>query len=90
MHSPCLQILNIIYVKYKSQGKKINGLFYNVKFKEQTIHILHDSNKEYSEKCKATFTKQVKEILDIPNPQSTACSIKENIELQIEEICLER
>ena len=44
MHSPCLQILN----KYKSQGKKINGLFYNMKLKEQTIHILHDSKNEYS------------------------------------------
>ena len=41
--------------------------------------------KEY----KTTFTKQAKEILDIPNPKSVAHTIKENIELQIK-ICFER
>ena len=41
--------------------------------------------KEY----KITFTKQAKEILDIPNPKSTARTINENIELQID-ICFER
>ena len=61
-----------------------------MKLKEQTIHILHDSNKEYREKYKTTFTKQAKEIPDIPNPKSIPYTIKENIELQMEEICFER
>ena len=39
---------------------------------------------------KIIFTKQAKEILDIPNRKSFACTIKENVELQMEEICFER
>ena len=85
MHSPCLQILTNIKAKAKN-----NDSFYNVKLTEQTIHILHDSNKEYREKYKTTFTKQAKEILDIPNPKSIACTIKVNNELQMEETCFER
>ena len=61
-----------------------------MKLKKQTIYILHDSNKEYRQKYKVTFKKQAKETLDIPNPKSIACTIKENIELQMEEICFER
>ena len=57
---------------------------------EQTIYILHGPNKEYREKYKRTFTKQAKEILNNPNPNSIACTIKENIELQMEEICFEK
>ena len=34
--------------------------------------------------------KQAKEVLGIPNPKSTAYTIKENIELQMEETCFER
>ena len=55
---------------YKSPClEKDSGFFYNMKLKEQTLHILHVSNKEYREKWKATFTKQVQEILHIPNPR---------------------
>ena len=72
--------------KYKSRGKKDRGLFYNVKLKEQTIHILHDSKKEYCKEYKTNFAKQAKEILDIPNPKSVACTIKEDIELEMEDI----
>ena len=43
------------------------------------------TTKEY----KITFTRQAKEILDIPNPKSIAHTIKESIELQTE-ICFER
>ena len=60
-------------------------MLYNVKLKEQTIHIMHDLNKEYREIHKTTFTKQDKEILGIPNPKLIACVIKKNIELQMEE-----
>ena len=84
--SPCLQILGT-YRKVKSKN---SDLFYNVKLQEQTIHILHDSNKEYRKKYKTTFIKQAKEILDIPNPISIAYTIKKNIELQTEEICFDR
>ena len=64
------------------KGKvKNSGFFHNVNLKEQTIHILHGSNKEYREKYKTTFTKQVTEIFDILNAKSIACTIKENIEL---------
>ena len=86
MFCTCLQILATnIKVKAKS-----SGLLYNKKFRKQTIHILHDSNNQYREKYKTTFTKQPKEILDIPNPKSIACTIEENTELQMEEICFER
>ena len=74
MPCPCLQILT---TNIKVKAKK-SGFLYNVKFTEQTIHILHDSNNEYREKCKTTFTKQAKEILDTPNPKLIACTIKEN------------
>ena len=74
--------------KYKVKAKT-SGLFYNVKLKKQTVHILHDSNKEYCKICKTTFSKQGKEILGIPNPELIACTIKENIELQTEDTCFE-
>ena len=79
MLSPCLQNLK----KEKSRQKN-SDLFYNLKLKKQTIHILHDLNKEYPEKYKTTLTKQPKEILHIPNLKSIAYTIKENIELQME------
>ena len=67
------------------KGKvKNSGFFHNVKLKEQAIHILHGSNKEYCEKYKTTLTKQAKEIFDIPNAKLIACTITENIEFQME------
>ena len=86
MPSQCLQIkaANI------NSKQKNRGLFDNVKRKEQTKDILNDLNKEYREKYKTTFTKQAKEILGIPNPKSIANTIKENIELQMDETCFER
>ena len=82
MPSLCLQILGT-NLKVKA---KTSGLLYHLKRKEQTIHILHDSNKGYLEKYKKTFTEQAKEILDIPNPRSIVCTSKVNIELQTEKI----
>ena len=75
--------------KYKVKAKN-KGLFDIVKLKEQTKDILNDLNKEYCEKYKTTFTKQAKEILGIAIPKSIAHTIKENIELQMEETCFER
>ena len=57
--------------------------------KEQTIHTLHGSNKAHHGKYKTTSTKQAKEILDIAYPKWITCRIKENIELQMEDICFE-
>ena len=51
---------------------------------------MHDSKKKKSIYQKTTFTKQAKEMLDISNRKSIACAIKENVELQMEEICFER
>ena len=66
---------------------KNSGFFHNVKLKEQTTHILHGSNKEYHERYKTTFTKQATEIFDILDVKSIVCTIKGNIELQMEDIC---
>ena len=75
--------------KYKVKAKN-EGLFDNFKLKEQTNNILNDLNKDYPKKWKATFTKQAKEIFSIPNPKLIAHTIKENIELQMDEPCFER
>ena len=69
---------------------KNSGFFDNVKLNEQTIHILQGSNKEYRKKYKTTFTKLAKQIFDIRNPNLITCTIKENMELQMQEICFQR
>ena len=84
-----LSVLTNLSSKYKVKAKN-KGLFDNVKLKEQTNEILNDLNKDYRKKYKTTFTKQAKEILGIPNPKPIAHTIKENIELQMEETFYER
>ena len=74
--------------KYKQKAKK-NGLVEAAVLKEKTKRN-NNLNRDYRKNYRATFTKQFKETLDLPDVKSIAKSVKENIEDIWEETCVER
>ena len=69
---------------HKLKAKK-NGLVDPMALKDRTTDILNNLNKEYCVKYKTTFTKEVKKILHIRDPRKIASSIKEDVELELQE-----
>ena len=74
--------------KYKQKAKK-NGLVEAAVLKEKTKRN-NNLNRDYRKNDRATFTKQFKETLDLPDVKNIAKSVKENIEDIWEETCVER
>ena len=74
--------------KYKQKAKE-NGLVEAAVLKEKTKRN-NNLNRDYRKNYRATFTKQFKETLDLPDVKSIAKSVKENIEDIWEETCVER
>ena len=74
--------------KYKQKAKE-NGLVEATVLKEKTKRN-NNLNRDYRKNYRATFTKQFKETLDLPDVKNIAKSVKENIEDIWEETCVER
>ena len=74
--------------KYKQKAKE-NGLVEAAVLKEKTKRN-NNLNRDYRKNYRATFTKQFKETLDLPDVKNIAKSVKENIEDIWEETCVER
>ena len=71
------------------QGKKA-GLIEKQVLQDKTKSILSELNNNFRNNYHTTFTKQVKQVLEIPKPKDIAKSMKTNIENQWEETCVER
>ena len=82
------------YVAYarlftSSQGKKA-GLIEKQLLQDKAKSILSELNNNFRNNYHKTFTKQVKQVLEIPKPKDSAKLIKTDIENQWEETCVER
>ena len=51
--------------------------------------VLNELNQNYRKNYRTTFTKQVKQVLEMPKPRKIANSIKRDTENQWEETCIE-
>ena len=71
------------------QGKKA-GLIEKQVLQDKTKSILGELNNNFRNNYHTTFTKQVKQVLEIPKPKDIAKSIKTDIENQWAETCVER
>ena len=71
------------------QGKKA-GLIEKQVLQDKTKSILGELNDNFRNNYHTTFTKQVKQVLEIPKPKDIAKSIKTDIENQWGETCVER
>ena len=84
----------IISVSLKSgfkekQGAKKFGMSEATVLKDQTEEIFNELNKEFRNH-NTSFAEQAKEYLKIQKPSSILSLAKKNIEIQFQEICVER
>ena len=56
---------------------------------DKTKAVLNELNPNYRKNYRTTFTKQVKQVLEMPKPRKIANSIKRDTENQWEETCIE-
>ena len=56
---------------------------------DKTKAVLNELNQNYRKNYRTTFTKQVKQVLEMPKPRKIANSIKRDTENQWEETCIE-
>ena len=56
---------------------------------DKTKAVLNELNQNYRKDYRTTFTKQVKQVLEMPKPRKIANSIKRDTENQWEETCIE-
>ena len=73
----------------QAKAKRLGLVEQNV-LQDKTKAILNELNQGYRKNYRTTFTKQVKQVLEIPKPREIAKSIKRDIENQWEETCVER
>ena len=73
----------------QAKAKRMGLVKRNVS-KDKTKAILNELNQNYRRDYRTTFTKQVKQVLEIQKPREIAKSIKRDIENQWEETCVER
>ena len=57
--------------------------------KDKTKAVLNELNQNYRKDYRTTFTKQVKQVLEMPKPRKIANSIKRDTGNQWEETCIE-
>ena len=73
----------------QAKAKRLGLVERNV-LQDKTKAILNELNQNYRKNYRTTFTKQVKEVLEMPKPREIAKSIKTDIENQWAETCVER
>ena len=56
---------------------------------DKTKAVLNELNQNYRKDYRTTFTKQVKQVLEMPKPRKIANSIKRDTGNQWEETCIE-
>ena len=56
---------------------------------DKTKAVLNELNQNYRKNYRTTFTKQVKQVFEMPKPRKIANSIKRDTENQWEETCIE-
>ena len=56
---------------------------------DKTKAVLNELNQNYRKNYRTTFTKQVKQVLEMPKPRKIANSIKRDTGNQWEETCIE-
>ena len=56
---------------------------------DKTKAVLNELNPNYRKNYRTTFTKQVKQVLEMPKPRKIANSIKRDTGNQWEETCIE-
>ena len=56
---------------------------------DKTKAVLNELNQNYRKDYRTTFTKQVKQVLEMPKPRKIASSIKRDTGNQWEETCIE-
>ena len=65
----------------QAKAKRLGLVERNV-LQDKTKAILNELNQNYRKNYRTTFTKQVKEVLEMPKPREIAKSIKTDIENQ--------